>query len=270
MTFTHNQLLQIRANKKAARTELDKAGLNDWKFATKLEGNSEPPTKIDRHTKTISVDKLILSSLPEEKFVSTFLIKIDEIKKVIPLPKVKEVEPSNTSIEIKTDDDLNEIESEAETVMEQYNLINDGWKFVWADEPKAYLGRCNGTKKQISLNRRWMKVLPPEEVTDVILHEVAHALVGVREKHNNVWKRKCKEIGARPEAKSNYSWGTVEMDYEVYKMLNIKQYLPKWKYSCDSCGRVSYSRKIKTISCSNCSGGSYNEKYKMKKEKYEC
>lgn len=268
MTFTHNQLLQIRANKKVARKILDESGLSDWKFATKLEGNNEPPTKINRNTKTIGVDKIILATLPEEKFVHTFKFNVDEILNEVPTKETYVQDFS--SIEIKGDDELDEFEDEAERVMTQYNLINEGWKFAWEDEPKPFLGRCNGTKKIVSLNKRWIKVLPPEEITDVILHEVAHALVGVKQKHNNVWKRKCREIGARPEARSNYTWGSTEKDYEVYKMLNIKRYLPKWKYKCDSCGKVNYSNKKKTVSCGNCSGGTYNEKFRMKIEKYEC
>jgi predicted SprT family Zn-dependent metalloprotease len=37
------------------------------------------------------------------------------------------------------------------------------------------------------------------KVKDTILHEIAHALVGAGHGHNHVWKRKCIEIGAKPE-----------------------------------------------------------------------
>jgi predicted SprT family Zn-dependent metalloprotease len=38
------------------------------------------------------------------------------------------------------------------------------------------------------------------EVRDTLLHEIAHALVGPGHGHDAVWKAKCREIGARPEA----------------------------------------------------------------------
>ena len=40
----------------------------------------------------------------------------------------------------------------------------------------------------------------PDEVRDTILHEIAHALVGPGHGHDAVWKAKCVEVGAKPEA----------------------------------------------------------------------
>jgi predicted SprT family Zn-dependent metalloprotease len=41
--------------------------------------------------------------------------------------------------------------------------------------------------------------LPEAEITDTLLHEIAHALVGPRHGHDLVWQAKCIEIGARPK-----------------------------------------------------------------------
>ena len=38
------------------------------------------------------------------------------------------------------------------------------------------------------------------EVRDTLLHEVAHALVGPGHGHDAVWRKKCRAIGAKPEA----------------------------------------------------------------------
>jgi predicted SprT family Zn-dependent metalloprotease len=39
-----------------------------------------------------------------------------------------------------------------------------------------------------------------EEVRDTLLHEIAHALVGPGHGHDEIWKAKCRAIGAKPEA----------------------------------------------------------------------
>ncbi|MBA4186589.1 MAG: sprT domain-containing protein [Planctomycetaceae bacterium] len=39
-----------------------------------------------------------------------------------------------------------------------------------------------------------------EEVRDTLLHELAHALVGPGHGHDEVWRAKCQQIGARPDA----------------------------------------------------------------------
>jgi predicted SprT family Zn-dependent metalloprotease len=38
------------------------------------------------------------------------------------------------------------------------------------------------------------------DVRDTLLHEIAHALVGPGRGHDAVWKAKCRQIGAKPEA----------------------------------------------------------------------
>jgi predicted SprT family Zn-dependent metalloprotease len=62
-----------------------------------------------------------------------------------------------------------------------------------------------------------------DEVRDTILHEIAHALVGPGHGHDGVWKAKCREIGARPEA--CYGAG-VEMPRG------------RWRACCPGCERV--------------------------------
>lgn len=74
------------------------------------------------------------------------------------------------------------------------------WRFD-LDRAHRRLGRCSHRKKLITLSVHFIKAkkTTQEDITDTILHEIAHALVGGQHGHNDVWKRKCIEIGAKPE-----------------------------------------------------------------------
>lgn len=38
-----------------------------------------------------------------------------------------------------------------------------------------------------------------EDIKDTVLHEIAHAIVGGKHHHNNVWKACCNKIGCKPQ-----------------------------------------------------------------------
>ena len=50
---------------------------------------------------------------------------------------------------------LSEVREFAEMTIAKYNL--DGWTFVWSNRETKYLGLCNYRKKQIVLNKPWVK-----------------------------------------------------------------------------------------------------------------
>lgn len=81
--------------------------------------------------------------------------------------------------------------------MAQHGLRD--WKFAF-NRRKQAMGLCVYGRKTIELSIHFVERDNPwDEVRDTILHEIAHALVGPRHGHDRVWKRKCIEIGARPE-----------------------------------------------------------------------
>lgn len=61
-----------------------------------------------------------------------------------------------------------------------------------------------------------------DEVRDTLLHEIAHALVGPGHGHDAVWKAKCREIGAKPEA----CYGD-----------EVEMPRGRWRATCPGCAR---------------------------------
>ena len=57
----------------------------------------------------------------------------------------------------------------------------------------------NRVATEMRLSKVFIEANEESEVKDLILHEIAHALVGCQHGHDHVWKAKCVEIGARPE-----------------------------------------------------------------------
>jgi predicted SprT family Zn-dependent metalloprotease len=72
------------------------------------------------------------------------------------------------------------------------------WSFAF-NRRKRTMGLCLYARRTIELSVHLVDRNGPEEVRDTILHEIAHALVGPGHGHDAVWRRKCLEVGARPE-----------------------------------------------------------------------
>lgn len=99
--------------------------------------------------------------------------------------------------------DISEAASLARTLMNQHGLGHVPFRF---NRAKSALGithflrdRVTGeiTVKDIALSEHFVKLLPEDEIRDVILHEIAHALTPGHG-HDPLWKRKAREIGAKP------------------------------------------------------------------------
>lgn len=146
---------------------------------------------------------------------------------------------------------LNDAQERAEDYMRMHGLTDAGWTFKWG-RGKNLFGLCSHSKKTISLSRPLTELNDEDAVDDTILHEIAHALVPANEGHGIVWKRKCREIGAKPER----TFDNIEV--------------PEGKYTleCPNCGvQKSRHRKPKRygVACSRCcnryAGGRYDAKY---------
>lgn len=93
---------------------------------------------------------------------------------------------------------LVEIRQFAESKIDEH--LDDTWRFKFINNRRLF-GRCvekgNGGVIQISTHHCIHS--DEEYIKDTILHEIAHALVGTHNGHNEVWKEMAVKVGAKPE-----------------------------------------------------------------------
>jgi predicted SprT family Zn-dependent metalloprotease len=88
--------------------------------------------------------------------------------------------------------ELTEARRLAVGLMRRHGLA--GWRLVF-DNAKTRAGICRAVPKEIGLSRVLTALHSEAEVTDTILHEIAHALVGPAHGHDAVWRAKALDIG---------------------------------------------------------------------------
>lgn len=94
---------------------------------------------------------------------------------------------------------------------EQHRLY--GW-IIELDRSKRRFGYCSHYERKISLSKYLVELNEYVRVRDIILHEIAHALVGPRNGHNEIWKQKALSIGC--DGKTCYSVNEVTIPKPKY------------------------------------------------------
>ncbi len=91
--------------------------------------------------------------------------------------------------------DIAEAKKMAKEVATENELF--GWRiFFGKDETVG--GTCYHDFRTIELTETFILDNSKDVCTNLILHEIAHALVGGKNGHGDIWKAKCVEIGAYP------------------------------------------------------------------------
>ena len=116
--------------------------------------------------------------------------------------------------------------------------LDASWSFGF-DNAKTRAGLCNYTHKRISVSRYLAARYEDDEIHQVLLHEVAHAMAGTRAGHGPRWKAVAAGLG-----------------YEGNRLHGgaIASELAPWVGTCPA-GHVHYRyrRPARTLACGKCS-----------------
>jgi predicted SprT family Zn-dependent metalloprotease len=117
--------------------------------------------------------------------------------------------------------------------------LDDSWSFAF-DNAKTRAGLCNYTHKRISVSRYLAARYADDEIHQVLLHEVAHAMAGPRAAHGPVWKRTAAELGY--EGKRTHD-GEVATEFAPWigtcpaGHVHYRYRRPKGPLACGRCSR---------------------------------
>ena len=116
--------------------------------------------------------------------------------------------------------------------------LDPTWTFAF-DNAKTRAGLCNYTDRRISVSRYLAARYEDDDIHQILLHEVAHAMAGTRAGHGPRWKSVAKELG-----------------YEGKRLHDgpIAEDLAPWVGSCPA-GHVHYryKRPQRQLACGKCS-----------------
>jgi predicted SprT family Zn-dependent metalloprotease len=111
------------------------------------------------------------------------------------------------------------------------------WTFGF-DRAKRRAGLCDFTAKRITLSRALTELAEDDDVHQVLLHEVAHALAGPFAGHGPIWKIIARDLG--------YVGGRTHED-------TASQHLAPWLGDCPAGhSHARYRRPTRPQSCGKC------------------
>lgn len=88
---------------------------------------------------------------------------------------------------------LDRVRSRAAELMGAH-LADRSWAFAF-DNAKTRAGQCDFARRRITVSRHLAVRFTPEDVEQVLLHEIAHALSGPRAGHGPTWRRTAAALG---------------------------------------------------------------------------
>ena len=140
----------------------------------------------------------------------------------------------------------------ANSLMREHGLIQQGWTFEF-DNGRNRAGACRFGTKRITLSRHLMVNWSENEVRNVILHEIAHAIAGHRAGHGPTWRAHARRIGCTGDRCWTPSEDAPELEARWIRVC------PNGHY-----GRKMHRRTDSVRSCAKCSPGRFDDRYLLR------
>jgi predicted SprT family Zn-dependent metalloprotease len=125
------------------------------------------------------------------------------------------------------------------------------WSFKF-DNAKRRFGQCHYHKGHISLSRSLVLLNSVEQVTDTILHEIAHVNVGGGHGHDEVWQREALRLGADGKA--------------CFDSTKVPMPVSPWMGQCPGC-KKQFRRwrrpPARSMSCGICAPRRYDPQFQL-------
>lgn len=117
------------------------------------------------------------------------------------------------------------------------------------DNAKRRFGSCRFNPRFITLSKHLVQLNNYKVVRNVILHEIAHALVGPNNGHNWVWRQKAIEIGCDGERcydaeKVNPVIGKLVAKCPNCNHIYYKHRTPKGERACGKCRHLPFKERL--------------------------
>jgi predicted SprT family Zn-dependent metalloprotease len=117
--------------------------------------------------------------------------------------------------------------------------LNEAWTLK-LNKRRSALGVCNFEEKTIYLSTHFIEHNSIEQVKEIILHEIAHALAGRTGGHGPQWVKQCRRLGIEPRVtyhEPNMPPGKYVATCKKCERRYNKQYKPAtgYQYICPNC-----------------------------------
>lgn len=129
---------------------------------------------------------------------------------------------------------LKQVADKAYNLIAEHGLVN--WQ-VQFNNRTVVVGETDHLEKTLTFSKKFIKVAEEHEFYGVLMHEIAHALLGPGFGHGERFIEKCMQIGV-PEEYATYA---------------TKKHIRKYMYKCSECGYAGSHNSHKDVYCYYCS-----------------